>query len=947
MQKNADLQKSSNISIPARKVYNEEFEDSETIEVQAFDEDEDNYGQTNNTTESDASASLLWAVLSSYLPTDEKSIQRLFVHRAEYDLALTYSDIKQNPKEQFAALAVSVRDRLIERWKDTELFFDREETKKVYYLSLEFLMGRSLQNALSNLNLNQSFSRALRNLGIKMEELYEEETDAGLGNGGLGRLASCFLDSLATMNYPAWGYGLRYQYGIFHQLIKNGYQVECPDFWLRFGNPWEIERLDVQFPVEFYGRVVEIPDPSADDGVRYKWEGHETVMAVAYDIPIPGFKTYNTINLRLWSSRPSKEFDFQLFDKGNYFAAIENKQRSETITSVLYPNDNTSEGKELRLKQQFFFVSATLQDILKRFKRTEKSLTELHTMVGIQLNDTHPALGIAELMHILVDKERLKWDTAWDITRKIYAYTNHTVLPEALEKWDVRLMENLLPRHLQIIYRINHFFLMEVEKVFPPEQHIDMKRILSLIQEEPSKKVRMAHLAIVGSHHINGVAQIHSDLLKTHVFPEFFKMYPRKFTNVTNGVTPRRWVQQANPSLTKLISETLGTERWLCELELITEIKKHVDNEAFQDKWRQAKMKNKQRLAKYFNDKLGIRVNVDSLFDIQIKRIHEYKRQLLNILYVIYRYKQIKGMSDEERADVVRRVIVFAGKAAPGYYIAKLIIKLINCVAQKINDDPDMEEYLKVIFVPNYTVSLAELLIPASDISQHISTAGMEASGTSNMKFVMNGGLLLGTMDGANIEIAEEIGEENMFIFGTLADKVEDQRARVREGKVKLDPRLQQVVQMLRDGVFGEFPELNQLLDTILHNNDYYLLTVDWADYLSAQEKVDKTYANKKLWTSMSIMSSAGTGKFSSDRSIQDYAKNIWDLEPRARPGPLPVDPAALVTKIGEGKLGSLAAAMSPLDILSPLSNEVALERLSPKDARTMQACSPSSSPFW
>jgi starch phosphorylase len=715
---------------------------------------------------------LLWAVLASYLPSDEKSIQKLFVQHVEYSMAQTRSDLENNQHSSFQALAYSARDRLIERWKDTEIYFNQQDVKRVNYLSLEFLLGRSLQNAMSNLNLEENFSRALKNLGVKMEELVDQESDAALGNGGLGRLAACFLDSLATMNYPAWGYGIRYTYGMFHQEIKDGYQVEFPDYWLTYGNPWEIERLDVQYPVRFYGHVVEKTD--ARGNVRYGWEGGETIMAVAYDMPIPGYNTYNTINLRLWSSKPSKEFDLFHFNQGDYFRAIEEKQRSETITSVLYPNDNTSVGKELRLKQQFFFVSASLRDILKRFKALGHPLTNLPDKISIQLNDTHPTLSIVEMMRLLLDEEGLDWETAWSISNRVHSYTNHTVLPEALEHWKISLMENLLPRHMKLVYDINFRFLKEVEKKWPGD--VEKLARLSLIQEGPEKAVRMAHLAIIGSHKVNGVAELHSELLKSKVFPDFFELYPGKFLNVTNGVTPRRWLHQANPGLSSLITQALKTDDWKSNLGLVKGLEKFADDEKFQRKWLSVKRKNKQRVADYVKEKFGVTIYPEALFDIQIKRFHEYKRQLLNILGVMYRYRQIKGMSDEEKSDVVPRVIIFGGKAAPGYYMAKLIIKLINNVGEVINNDPDIGDLLKIVFVPNYCVSLAELLIPASDISQHISTAGMEASGTSNMKFTMNGGLILGTLDGANIEIKEEVGDDNIFIFGALASEVEKKR---------------------------------------------------------------------------------------------------------------------------------------------------------------------------
>eukprot|EP01128_Nolandella_sp_AFSM9_P010053 TRINITY_DN683_c0_g3_i1.p1 TRINITY_DN683_c0_g3~~TRINITY_DN683_c0_g3_i1.p1 ORF type:complete len:986 (+),score=286.41 TRINITY_DN683_c0_g3_i1:102-2960(+) len=841
-------------------------------------------------------ASLLWAVLSSYIPNDSQTIQKSFVHRAAFDLAVTHAQVKESVPAQFSAAALSVRDRLVERWKDTELYFHQKQVKRVYYLSLEFLMGRSLTNALSNLNLDEEYTRAMRDLGIQMEELKQAENDAGLGNGGLGRLAACYLDSLATKNYPAWGYGLRYQYGMFFQMIRDGYQFEAPDFWLRNGNPWEIERLDIQWPIMFYGQLA--PHPSGDP-LRKVWTGGELVNAVAYDVPVPGYNTFNTINLRLWSSKPSNEFDLQFFNQGDYYKAIENKQRSETITSVLYPNDNTSAGKELRLKQQYFFVSATLHDIMKRFRETGKALEELPDMVSIQLNDTHPALGIVELLRILVDLEGVAWSEAWALCKKVFSYTNHTVLPEALEKWDVSLMSNLLPRHMELIYRINYLFMEEVGRRFP-EDAIEMKRKLSLIQEQPTRKVRMAHLAIVGSHTLNGVAAIHSDLLKTHVFPEFFKMYPSMFTNVTNGVTPRRWLHQSNPSLSRLITNTLGSNDWVQDLSLLGDLRDHLDNESFLKSWSSSKLKNKERLRDWLETNMNLNVRADALFDIQIKRIHEYKRQLLNVLSIVWRYRQIKGMSDEERADTVPRVIIFGGKAAPGYYNAKLVIKLINMVADKVNNDPDLQGLLNVAFVPNYCVSLAEILIPASDLSQHISTAGMEASGTSNMKFALNGGLIIGTMDGANIEIREEIGEANMFIFGALTPEVEGWRKQVREGKVVVDEHLLETLKLVESGIFGNFPELPTLLDTFLHNNDYYLLTVDWAGYLEAQERVDAAFKDKMKWARMSVLSTAGSGKFSSDRSVTDYAEKIWNIKSLRRPGPISVNTEGLSSQLEE-----------------------------------------------
>lgn len=883
-----------------------------------------------NTTQDEKSSELLWAVLASYLPTDERSLQKLFVHHAEYSLSQTHQSIKNNAKIAFSALALSVRDHLIERWKDTDIFFNQQNVKRVNYLSLEFLLGRTLTNAMSNLNVTENYKRGLYNLGINMEELYEQEADAGLGNGGLGRLAACFMDSLASMNYPGWGYGLRYTYGMFEQKINNGYQIELPDYWLIGGHPWEIERSDIVYPVRFYGHVIEKKDENGE--IKYSQEGGEIILAVAYDLPIPGYNTFNTLNLRLWSSKPSHEFNLEQFNQGDYFRAVEQKQRSETLCSVLYPNDNTYIGKELRLKQQFFFVSATLQDILARFKQLNMPLSQFPQKMAIQLNDTHPTLGIPELMRILMDEENLDWDSAWKIVTETFAYTNHTVMPEALERWNVSLMEKLLPRQMKIIYDINAKFLKLVENRWPDD--VSKLNQLSIIEEYPEKKVRMAHLAIVGSHKINGVAAIHSELLKTDVFPLFYELFPEKFTNVTNGVTPRRWIQQSNPGLSRLITKTFKSESWLSNLENLKNLNSFATDPQFQEKWRKIKTKNKRKLAKYIFEKLNIRVSENALFDVQIKRFHEYKRQLLNILGVIYRYRKLKGLSDEEKADVVPRVFIYGGKAAPGYYIAKLIIKLINTVAEVVNNDMDTSDLLKIVFLPNYCVSLAEIIIPASDLSEHISTAGHEASGTSNMKFAMNGSLIIGTLDGANIEIMEEIGEENIFIFGAKTEDVPRLRSEMSSGKLKVDPRWNEVLDLLKSGTVGTFDELSILLNTITNGNDHYLLSADFGAYLDAQDRVDETYKNQSKWTEMCIRSVAGTGKFSSDRSIRDYAENIWNLQPCPRPGPVPIE----IDKLAEQGL----LPENTYDIsLSTSPSDVALERLSPYYSETIKSFSP------
>lgn len=659
-----------------------------------------------------------------------------------------------------------MRDNLIERWNETQQLHSRSAVKRVYYLSMEFLLGRTLDNAVLNLGIKAEFGQALRELGFKLEDVVEEERDAALGNGGLGRLAACFMDSLATLDYPAWGYGLRYSYGIFQQKIVSGGQAEFPDYWLNFGNVWEVPRLDVCYAVRLYGSA----GPKDGRTGRGSWTGGSVVEAVAYDVPVPGFQTKTTINIRLWGSKPQKRFDLQSFNEGNYAASVAEQQMAENITSVLYPNDNTMAGKELRLIQQYFFVSATLQDIVRRFRKMELPWSAFPEHVAIQLNDTHPTLGVVELLRLLVDEFELPWDVAWDLVTRTYAFTNHTVLPEALERWPVTMMGRLLPRHLQIILDINLFFLQRVEQRYPG----DWARLarMSIIEEvSGAQQIRMAHLAIVGSHSVNGVAALHTQLIRQTIFQDFVEYYgPEKFVNRTNGITPRRWLHQANPQLSDLITRTLGSDRWLTDLDQLGNLSKYFDGNGFRNEWSSIKHSNKHRLAALIRERCGITVDPEALFDVQVKRIHEYKRQLMNILGVMHRYLELKSGKPMQK-----RVVIFGGKAAPGYHIAKLVIRLILQVAAVVNSDPG--DALKVVFIPDYNVSLAEVIVPASDISQHISTAGTEASGTSNMKFVLNGGLLLGTYDGANIEIGEEIGEENWFCFGARAHAVNDLRA--------------------------------------------------------------------------------------------------------------------------------------------------------------------------
>ncbi|CAI4788453.1 CNT_collapsed_G0059330.mRNA.1.CDS.1 [Saccharomyces cerevisiae] len=809
----------------------------------------------------------------------------------------------------YEAASMSIRDNLVIDWNKTQQKFTTRDPKRVYYLSLEFLMGRALDNALINMKIEdpedpaaskgeprEMIKGALDDLGFKLEDVLDQEPDAGLGNGGLGRLAACFVDSMATEGIPAWGYGLRYEYGIFAQKIIDGYQVETPDYWLNSGNPWEIERNEVQIPVTFYG-YVDRPEGGKTTLSASQWIGGERVLAVAYDFPVPGFKTSNVNNLRLWQARPTTEFDFAKFNNGDYKNSVAQQQRAESITAVLYPNDNFAQGKELRLKQQYFWCAASLHDILRRFKKSKRPWTEFPDQVAIQLNDTHPTLAIVELQRVLVDLEKLDWHEAWDIVTKTFAYTNHTVMQEALEKWPVGLFGHLLPRHLEIIYDINWFFLQDVAKKFPKD--VDLLSRISIIEENsPERQIRMAFLAIVGSHKVNGVAELHSELIKTTIFKDFVKFYgPSKFVNVTNGITPRRWLKQANPSLAKLISETLNdpTEEYLLDMAKLTQLGKYVEDKEFLEKWNQVKLNNKIRLVdliKKENDGVDI-INReyldDTLFDMQVKRIHEYKRQQLNVFGIIYRYLAMKNMlkngaSIEEVAKKYpRKVSIFGGKSAPGYYMAKLIIKLINCVADIVNNDESIEHLLKVVFVADYNVSKAEIIIPASDLSEHISTAGTEASGTSNMKFVMNGGLIIGTVDGANVEITREIGEDNVFLFGNLSENVEELRYNHQYHPQDLPSSLDSVLSYIESGQFSpENPnEFKPLVDSIKYHGDYYLVSDDFESYLATHELVDQEFHNQRSeWLKKSVLSVANVGFFSSDRCIEEYSDTIWNVEP-------------------------------------------------------------------
>lgn len=791
---------------------------------------------------------------------------------------LVYSIFKTEqvatPRDWYSTTAYTVRDHVIERWVKTVEKYAEEDPKRIYYLSLEFLIGRMLSNASLNLGVDAEIRKGLNALGHKIENVVEWEHDAALGNGGLGRLAACFLDSMATMDIPGMGYGIRYEYGMFRQSIDNGQQIENPDNWLRYGNIWEFQRPASIYTVNFCGRIVEFENGSNIEG---HWIDADSVVAMAYDVPIPGYDTQTVNTLRLWSAKPAKEFNLNQFNDGNYELAVEGRNASESISKVLYPNDASASGRELRLKQQYFFVSASIQDILHRFLLKHDDWKKLPDKIVIQLNDTHPAIAVAEMMYQLVDIHRLDWGFAWSLVEKIFAYTNHTLMPEALETWSLDLFNTLLPRHLAIILRINHTFLEKVNLQFPGDS--DLLRRVSIIDETNGRSVRMAHLAVIGSFNVNGVAALHSDLLKKTLFADFHRIFPNKFTNVTNGITPRRWLNQCNPELTLLIEKIIGKkfQRDLDNLRLLTPLAEDVQ---FRKAFRKVKHKNKVRLANKIEGLIGIKINPNSMFDIQIKRIHEYKRQLLNILHVITLYNRIrKGQAK----NAVPRVVIFGGKAAPGYWMAKLIIRLINDVESIINEDLVVGDQLKVIFYPNYDVSAAELLFPASDLSEQISTAGTEASGTGNMKMALNGALTIGTLDGANVEIMQEVGDENIFIFGLNADEVSATKSNGYNpwDYYNSNPELKEALDMIASGYFSiEEPGRYQaIFDNLLNKGDQYLLLADYASYIQTQEHVSALYKDKEEWSRRAILNVARMGKFSSDRSIREYADNIWKLD--------------------------------------------------------------------
>ena len=806
---------------------------------------------------------------------DVESIKQSFLNHVSYTQAKVPDFATK--RDLFVALAMTVRDRLMERWIATrKAYYNHPDTKRIYYLSLEFLMGRTLGNSLINLELYEECYNVLFDLGYELEDIRDLEEEAGLGNGGLGRLAACFLDSMATLELPGYGYGLRYDFGMFQQCINDGCQVEIPDDWLRLGSPWEIARPEHTFRVQFYGRV-----ESYSDGYgrrRRRWVDTNDVLALPYDVPVPGYHG-NTVNtLRLFSTKSTREFDLTCFNHGDYLRACEDKSRAENITKVLYPKDDFDKGRELRLKQEYLLVSASLQDILARFAAQHDDWHLLPDLAAIQLNDTHPALAIPELMHLLMDREGLGWDEAWDITVRTFAYTNHTVLPEALEKWSIARLGNLLPRHLEIIYEINSRFLEQVSQRYPGDvEHLSR---MSLIEEGHEQKVRMAHLAIVGSHSVNGVSALHTRIVTERIMSDFHEFYPGKFNNKTNGVTPRRWLKKANAPLAYLINDVIG-DGWVTDLDHLCQLIPLADDPEFQSRWQEVKRLNKDRLASYLRRSQGLIFDPNSLFDCQVKRIHEYKRQLLNILHVITLYNRIKAGRD---ADIVPRLVLIAGKAAPGYYLAKLTIKLATAVGQVLENDPVVDGRLQVVFPANYGVSLAEYIIPAAELSEQISLAGMEASGTGNMKFALNGALTIGTLDGANVEIKEEVGDENIFIFGMTAEEVEVRRASGYNpwDCYHGDPELRTAIDQIACGLFSpNEPNLFQpLLNSLFQQGDPYMVLADYASYIQCQEEVSRVYRDIQQWTRMSILNVANSGKFSSDRTIREYAEQIWNVKP-------------------------------------------------------------------
>ncbi len=802
---------------------------------------------------------------------DTETLKAEIIDKLAY--AIGKDPIVAKPHDWLAATILVVRDRAIDRWMESTRGAYRTAAKRVYYLSVEFMIGRLLRDAMSNLGLVEPMAEALRDLGVTLDAIEALERDAALGNGGLGRLAACFMESMATLGIPAYGYGIRYVHGLFHQEIKDGRQVELPEEWLSDGNLWEFERREAAYEIGFGGSVESTPGP--DGSLRMDWRPQEQVFAIAYDTPIVGWRGARVNTLRLWSARAVNPISLDEFNRGDHVGALADLTRAETITRVLYPADSTAAGQELRLRQEYFFVSASLQDLIRRHLDQFGSLDSLPDKAAIQLNDTHPSIAVAEMMRILVDLKDLSWEAAWAITRDTISYTNHTLLPEALESWPVGLMERLLPRHMQIIYEINARLLQEARKVLDADA--ELLASLSLIDEHNGRRVRMGQLAFVGSHKVNGVSALHTELMKQTVFHDLHELFPDRITNKTNGITVRRWLMQANPGLTALLEEAIGPGI-LDDVDRLAEANALADDSAFQGRFATVKRANKVQLAGLIRDRLGIAVSPDALFDVHVKRIHEYKRQLLNVLETIALYDQIRAHPEREW---VPRVKIFAGKAAASYWTAKLIIRLINDVARVVNGDPAVRDLLKVVFLPNFNVSLAEAIMPAADLSEQISTAGMEASGTGNMKLALNGAITIGTLDGANIEIRERVGPENMVIFGLTAEEVEARRHAGHNPRaiIGADDRLRFVLDTIADGRFSpdERSRYRGLTDSLM-TTDWFMVTADFASYCAAQREIDAMWRNRSSWRAKAIRNVANMGWFSADRAIREYAEEIWKV---------------------------------------------------------------------
>ena len=811
------------------------------------------------------------------LPTDETSLRHAITNKLRHAIGKTAKDAL--PWDWLQAAELAVRDRLVERWHDSSRAHEAGASKRVYYLSMEFLVGRAFTNAALSLGIYDELNAALAELGVDLAEITELEPDAALGNGGLGRLAACFLDAMATVGIAGMGYGIRYDYGMFKQQIIGGQQIESPDYWLNGGNPWEFPRPEVLYRVQFGGHAEEEHrEEGTGPGATRRWVGTDDVLAMAYDTVIPGHAVHTTNTLRLWSARATTEIDLSEFNKGDYFGAVEQKNHSENVSRVLYPDDSTLSGRELRLRQEFFFVSASVQDLLHRHHMTYGSFDNLASQVAIHLNDTHPVLAVPELLRVLMEDYGVEWGNAWTLAQQIFSYTNHTLMQEALETWPLSMIERVLPRQLEIIFRINALFLNRVVSQCGPD--VELMRRVSLIDESGERRVRMAYLAVVASHKVNGVSKLHSALMTQSIFADLARIYPERFTNMTNGITPRRWLSLANPPLSSLIDAHIGGN-WRRDLDSLEKLRPLADDPLFLDAFMAAKQENKARLAEWVDDHLGISLEPSALLDVQVKRIHEYKRQLLNLLHVITRYNRILANPD---APWVPRTVLFSGKAASAYHMAKMIIRLINDVATTINDDPRIGNRLKVVFVPNYSVSLAQLIIPAADLSEQISLAGTEASGTGNMKLALNGALTIGTLDGANIEISEQVGAENIFIFGNTTPQVHALQAKgyLPREYYAADPALRQVLDQIRDGLFSqnEPGRYRAVFDALVDHGDQYLLLADYASYVAAQDAVDAQFRDQRAWHRKALMNVAAMGMFSADRTVCGYAREIWHSKP-------------------------------------------------------------------